>query len=66
MKAREGDFIETLEGLIFDVKGLVHPRERVVAYLRYLEDPSGDRVRAGKRYVKVYSLERREAILRER
>jgi predicted nucleotidyltransferase len=64
IRAREGDFIETREGLIFDVKGLVHPPDRVVAYLRYLEDPSGVRGRDGRKYVKVYSLSDREAILR--
>jgi len=65
-KAREGDFVEALDGLIFDVKGLVHPPDRIVAYLRYLEDPSGDRRRDGKNYIKVYSLSEREKILRER
>lgn len=64
LKAREGDFIETLEGLIFDVKSLVHPPDRVVAYLRYIEDPSGDRKRGERTYIKVYSLSEREKILR--
>lgn len=66
VRAREGDFIETPEGLIFDVKGLIHPPDRVVAYLRYFEDPSGARRHDGRRYVKVYSLSDRDAILRER
>jgi hypothetical protein len=66
VKAREGDLIETIEGLIFDVKGLVHPPDRIVAYLRYLENPRGDRRRGGKSYVKVYSLRERERVLRER
>ena len=66
LRAREGDFIETREGLIFDVKGLVHPPDRVVAYLRYLEDPSGDRRRGDKTYTKVYSLSDREKTLRNR
>ncbi len=66
LKAREGDFVETLEGLIFDVKGLVHPPDRVVAYLRYMEDPSGDRRRGERTYVKVYSLGEREKMLRSR
>jgi predicted nucleotidyltransferase len=60
LKAREGDFIETLEGLIFDVKGLIHPPNRVVAYLRYFEDPVGDRKRGEKSYRKVYSLSERD------
>jgi len=66
IKAREGDLIETVEGLIFDVKGLVHPPDRIVAYLRYVEDPDGDRKREDKTYMKVYSLDEREEILRKR
>lgn len=66
IKAREGDFIETIEGLIFDVKGLVHPPNRVIAYLRYFEDPLGERLRNGKRYRKVYSLSERDNILKEK
>jgi len=66
IKAREGDFIETFSGLIFDVKGLIHPPDRVIAYLRYFEDPLGERIREGKRYVKVYSLSDRDRILRNK
>jgi len=65
-RAREGDLVETLEGLIFDVKGLVQPPDKVVAYLRYIEDPSGDRRRGDKTYVKLYSLDERERTLRSR
>ncbi|MEM1607343.1 MAG: hypothetical protein QXN85_03880 [Candidatus Bathyarchaeia archaeon] len=66
IRAREGDFIETFEGLIFDVKGLVHPPDKTIAYLRYFESPEGDRVRGSKRYMKVYSLSDRDAILRRK
>jgi len=66
VKAREGDFIETIEGLIFDVKGLIHPPGRIIAYLRYIEDPSGERIRNGKRYKKVYSLADRDRIVKEK
>ncbi|MBS7649483.1 hypothetical protein KEJ17_07585 [Candidatus Bathyarchaeota archaeon] len=66
IRAREGDFLETVEGLIFDVKGLVHPSDRVIAFLRYIESLSGDRVRDGKKYIKIYSLSTREEILRDR
>lgn len=66
VRAREGDFIETVEGLIFDVKGLVHPSNRVIAYLRYVEDASGDRIRGSRRYMKVYSLDDRESILKNK
>ncbi len=34
--AFEGDFIETRDGLIFDVKGNLHPKDRKIAYLRYV------------------------------
>ncbi|MBD3350653.1 MAG: hypothetical protein GF364_04115, partial [Candidatus Lokiarchaeota archaeon] len=35
IQALEGDFIETKESLIFDVKGIKHPKNHVIAYLRY-------------------------------
>ncbi len=60
----EGDFIEDKNNLIFDVKGLVHPPDRVIAYLRYYPDAEGERTRKnGKKYSKVYSLEDREKYL---
>jgi len=65
MKAREGDFVETLEGSIFDVKGLVHPVNKVVAFLRYFPDPHGDRERDGVRFRKVYALSKRYALLEQ-
>jgi len=66
VRAREGDFIDTHEGLIFDVKGLVHPPDRLIAYLRYLADPSGDRRRGNRTYIKVYPLSDREKIIKSR
>jgi len=33
---REGDFIESVEGFIFDVKGMIQPSDKVVAYVRYV------------------------------
>ncbi len=60
----EGFFIEDLDGLIFDVKGLLHPPNRVIAYLRYFPDNYGERERGGVRYRKVYSLAERDAILK--
>ena len=66
LRAREGDFVETIEGSIFDVKGFLHPPERIVAYLRYLPDAAGDRVRANEHYRKVYSLVERAGILEEK
>ena len=63
---REGDFIETLEGLIFDVKGIVHPPDRAIAYLRYYPNPNGTRVKAGIAYAKVYDLEDRFSLLQRK
>jgi predicted nucleotidyltransferase len=63
MKAREGDLIETQHGLIFDVKGLVHPRTEIIAFIRYFPDISGEREKDSVRYEKVYSLEERFDLL---
>lgn len=65
-KAREGDFIESLDKLIFDVKGLVHPPSRVVAFIRYVPDPNGDRRRGKEAYRKVYPLAERYELLQRK
>ncbi|MCK4313439.1 hypothetical protein KAW04_01610 [Candidatus Bathyarchaeota archaeon] len=65
-KSREGDFIETFEGLIFDVKGLIHPPNRIIAFIRYFPEKKGERKKKGKRYSKVYSLSKRYALLKMR
>jgi hypothetical protein len=66
MNPREGDLIETLDGNIFDVKGLVHPHGKIVAFIRFLPDPKGDRKRRNIAYSKVYPLWERYELLRER
>jgi predicted nucleotidyltransferase len=65
LKYREGDFIETTEGLIFDVKGIVHPDDAVIAYVRYVPDQKGDRIRHGQRYRKIYKLTHRQHYLQQ-
>ena len=60
---REGFALETLEGLIFTVKGLVHPPGIVIAYLRYVPDPQGERVREGVGYRRVYHFDEQVRIL---
>jgi predicted nucleotidyltransferase len=65
-KAREGDFIETFEGFIFDVKSLIHPPSRIIAFLRYFLDEKGERKKNGKSYSKVYSLSKRYTLLKKR
>lgn len=63
MKAREGDLVENLDGCIFDVKGLVHPPRRIVAFVRYFPSNRGERSRGGINFRKVYSLSNRFAFL---
>jgi len=63
---REGDFVETRQGLVFDVKGVIHPPGRVIAFLRYYPSETGERTRNGMKYQKVYSLDERFSILMER
>ena len=65
IRAREGDLLETPDNVVFDVKGLVHPPNRVVAFLRYVSDAKGDREREGLRYRKVYALSERYALLEQ-
>jgi predicted nucleotidyltransferase len=64
-KAREGDLLETADNVLFDVKGLVHPPNRVVAFLRYVPNSNGDRERDGIGYRKVYALSERYALLEQ-
>lgn len=66
VKAREGDFVETRNGSLFDVKGLVHPPKQVVAFIRYFPDERGKRKKNGTSYGKVYSFsERYELLMRK-
>jgi predicted nucleotidyltransferase len=66
MMAREGDIIETIDGIFFDVKGLVHPPTRVIAFVRYFPSEKGERAKNGIAYGKVYSLSKRYAFLKKR
>jgi len=66
MKAREGDFVKTSDGIIFDVKGLVHPMGKVIAFIRFTPDAKGNRKRKGISYSKVYPLQERYKLLKER
>ena len=59
MRAREGDIIESIDNLVFDVKGLVHPPSKVIAFPRFFPDPSGSRTYRGASYKKVYGLPER-------
>jgi|TARA_B100001971_G_scaffold214180_1_gene250306 predicted nucleotidyltransferase len=64
-KRLEGDYIETIEGLLFAVKGVHHPPGLTIAYLRYLPKPKGERMRDGRRYDRLYDIEHTEKLLRQ-
>ena len=54
----EGHFVITIDNLIFEIKGIFHPRNRVIAYLRYV--PTTNEISG---YRKVYALDERETYL---
>jgi predicted nucleotidyltransferase len=66
MKAREGDIITDSNGTIFDVKGLVHPSSKIIAFPRFIPDPRGKRVRENLKYTKVYSFSERFQFLEQK
>jgi uncharacterized protein len=65
MLAREGDLIKHKSNVIFDVKGLIHPENKVIAFPRYIPDLQGARHGKDARYGKVYSLGDRFKFLKE-
>jgi predicted nucleotidyltransferase len=58
-KGREGDLIENITKVFFDVKGQVHPPNKIVAFPRFIPNASGNRKRGNIPYRKVYSLSKR-------
>lgn len=62
-KLVEGYFIKTLDNLIFEVKGVVHPKDRVIAYVRYVPDTASSE--STPRYRKIYDLDEREEYLKK-
>ncbi len=65
MKAREGDLIKSKSGVVFDVKGLVHPPNKVIAFPRFIPQAEGTRKGKDTNYGKVYSLGDRFKYLQE-
>lgn len=64
MKAREGDLVEIKAGIVFDVKGFIHPPDKVIAFPRFVPDPSGNRKHKGIAYKKIYVLSERFEFLK--
>ncbi len=65
MRAREGDLIKTENHVIFDVKGLVHPPNKLIAFPRYIPSPQGTRESQKDLYSKIYSLSERFKFLEQ-
>lgn len=65
MKAREGDLIKSKSDVVFDVKGLVHPPNKIIAFPRFVPSSQGTRVGKDSNYGKVYSLDERFKYLKE-
>jgi len=65
MKTREGDILRDLNGMLFDVKGLVHPPSKVIAFPRFIPDSCGNRRCQGITYRKVYSISERLRFLEQ-
>ncbi|MBS7646384.1 MAG: hypothetical protein QXL91_00120 [Candidatus Bathyarchaeia archaeon] len=63
MQPIEGFLIESIESIIFDVKGLVHPLDKIVAFPRFIPDAKGHRKLGIRKYEKVYSLSERFVFL---
>lgn len=63
----EGFFIKSVDDLIFDVKGLSHPQDRIISFVRYV--PVKFRKNAQKSvtkgYSKLYDLKERYVFLRQ-
>lgn len=57
----EGFFVKTVDGLIFEVKGVVHPKDRIIAYVRYVPNT----VSSKPKFRKIYDLSEREKFLKE-
>lgn len=65
MRAREGDLIKTKSNVVFDVKGLVHPAGKIIAFPRFIPSSRGTRKGKDASYGKVYSLSDRFKYLQE-
>ncbi|HSQ48501.1 MAG TPA: hypothetical protein VLL96_02325 [Candidatus Deferrimicrobiaceae bacterium] len=65
MLAREGDLIKSKSDVVFDVKGLLHPPNKVIAFPRFIPSSTGQRKGNGVTYGKVYSLDERFRYLQQ-
>jgi predicted nucleotidyltransferase len=66
LRCREGELVKTKDNVIFDVKGLVHPPNRVIAFPRFIPSPQGNRGHRKSLYGKVYSFTERFKFLKQK
>jgi hypothetical protein len=65
-QAIEGAYLQTKEdNLFFDIKGIFHPKDRVISFIRFYPDPEGDRIRKGIQYRKIYDISERYSFLKQ-
>lgn len=55
MRARVRDFIYTKDDLFLATTTYLHPKDRILSFLRYIPDSDGERSRNGSKYSKVDS-----------
>ena len=66
MQVREGELIKTENHVIFDVKGLIHPPKRLIAFPRYIPSHQGTRHGQEDLYNKIYSFSERFNFLKQK
>lgn len=65
-QAIEGAYLQTKEDkLFFDIKGIFHPKDRVISFIRFIPDSEGDRIRKGIHYRKIYDISERYSFLKQ-
>ncbi len=55
-KPVEGDFVESLERILFSVKGIIHPPNHIIAFPKYIPNEDGERGHGRRRYAKISSV----------
>ncbi|MCL6578660.1 MAG: hypothetical protein K6T73_04655 [Candidatus Bathyarchaeota archaeon] len=65
MQMREGELLKTKVDVIFEVKGLVHPSSRVIAFPRFIPESQGNRIHGKSVYKKIYSISERFKFLEQ-
>ncbi len=66
IRPREGYLIKTVDNVIFDVKGQIHPPNKIIAFPRYIPSPQGNRGKGTNLYSKVYNLAERFLFLQQK